>query len=224
MAIGVHVRSERAGKVAMALACELPERWDGRASVLELQAAAYQWRQMEWIGWYFEWKAGQILSQELGGGRGPRFGNVAFDHAVDGQVWDFKAHPVNQSAHWAYMNDVEAVDACIARHGHIGWVIAAGHAAYDIDGSFKAWHDTLKGDRTPYEMSRIARGAPSRRRKVSFSVEHLLVIELRSMADVAAGIRDGWLSCGMQAGQRNADGSSRRAKYGVHVERWLRGP
>ena len=90
-----------------------------------------------------------------------------------------------------------------------------------MDGSFKAWHDSLKGGRSGYETARIARGAPSWRRKASFAVEHLLVIEFRSLAEIEAGVRAGWLSRNMQQGQRNADGSDRRAKYGVHVERWL---
>ena len=116
MAIGIHVRTQQAGKVARALACDLPEVWDGRDCVLELQAHDYHWRQMEWIGWYFEWKAAQLVSEQLGGGRGPRIGNVTFAHSVGGEVWDFKAHPENQSSKWAYMNDVESVDGCVAAH------------------------------------------------------------------------------------------------------------
>jgi hypothetical protein len=146
---------------------------------------------------------------------------MSFDYSVGGEVWDFKSHPHNQLSQWAYMNDVEAVDECIRTRGHVGWVIARGQAFYETDGQFKAWHDALKGKPSDYELDRIARGAKPRKRKTAFVLEQLVVIELRSQADVQRGVHDGWLRRDMQLGQRQSDGSSRRAKYGVHIGRWL---
>ena len=34
----------------------LPKFWDGKSCVLELKDADYQWKQMEWWAFYFEYK------------------------------------------------------------------------------------------------------------------------------------------------------------------------
>ncbi len=199
--------------------------WDGKACVLELMAADYQWRQMEWIGWWFEFKALRILREGVGGSAGPRLDSVKFDYAVDGEVWDFKTHPVRAkgSTGSAYLNDEEAVDACLAHTGHIGWQIAVGTAVYDNDlCTFKHWHDTLKGGESDYVKEGRRAGRRSRRRKVSFRFEGVAWFEFRSAAELAAALQTGWFKRGLQVGQQNADGSPRRAKYGFAHGRWRR--
>ncbi len=208
------------------LLSQMRGRWDGRVCVEYLRRFDYQWRQMEWIGWYFEQRARSVLVEALGGGPGPCYGNVEFDYACDG-VWDFKAHPTNQAAGWAYLNDVEAVRTCVHEHRHLGWVIAHGTADYDATGTFKAWHDALKGKTSAYEVERIRRGAKSRRRKVAFSLEGVAVVEFHGRDDLDAAVRAGWLREDMQERQRNADGSPRAAKYGINLSLWrqaARGP
>lgn len=41
-------------KVAKRLLESLHTHWDGKTSVLEMKDADYNWRQMEWWGFYFE--------------------------------------------------------------------------------------------------------------------------------------------------------------------------
>ena len=48
-------------QIAKTLAAELLGVWDGKQCVEYLQKHNYQWKQMEWIGWYFEHRAKQIL-------------------------------------------------------------------------------------------------------------------------------------------------------------------
>lgn len=194
----------------------MPRVWEGQASVLELQRANYHWRQMEWIGWYNEWKARQVAVASLGGGKGPRYGRTDFDYRLE-CVWDFKAHPAGDP--WAVLNDQEAVDSCIRDYGAAGFIITLGIADYDdAEGTFKRWHDKLKGEVSRYERERVARGAPSRRRKVRFRTTGFVAFIFEGAAVVQAGLRDGWLG-EFQTGMRNADGSPRRPKYKINVER-----
>jgi len=211
--------TESAIAIAKALASELLGLWDGKQCIEYLKAHDYHWRQMEWIGWYFELRAKQILSADLNGSAGPTVGNVAIDYAVNGEPWDFKAHPTKPNDSWVYLNDREAVDTCALHLGGIGWVIAVGEADYDTDGSFKKWHDSLKGGKSSYEMDRIARGAPSRRRKRAFKCTHFLIAKVESTSQINDAITAGLLTAGMQSGQRNSNGRARRAKYGIHMTR-----
>jgi len=211
--------TETAIAIVKALAAELLGNWDGKACIEFLRKNDYNWRQMEWIGFYFEFRAKQILASTLGGGAGPTIGNVTIDYAVRGEPWDFKAHPTKPNDGWVYLNDVEGVDTCALHLGGIGWVIAVGTAEYDTDGSFKAWHNSMKGPRSAYEVERIARGARSRRRKRSFNCTHFLVAKVDDSKAIAGAIADGYLTAGMQAGQRNSNGKTRRAKYGIHMTR-----
>lgn len=203
------------------LAKELLGRWDGKECIEFLRSHDYNWRQMEWIGFYFEFRAKQILSKAMSGGVGPTIGNVTIDYAVRGEPWDFKAHATKPNDAWVYLNDVEAVDTCALHLGGVGWVIAVGIAEYDTDGSFKRWHDEQKGAKSAYETERIARGAPSRRRKRSFACTHFLVAKVTDKAQIARAIENRMLTAKMQKGQRNSNGKARRAKYGIHMTRAL---
>ncbi len=206
-------------RAVKALAVELLGEWDGKNCIEFLRKHNYNWKQMEWIGWYFEFRAKQILKDALGGGPGPSIGNVVIDFAIAGEPWDFKAHPSKRNDGWIYLNDVEAVDTCAAHLGGIGWIIAVGEAAYDTDGSFKAWHAELKGGESAYEAERKRRGAASRKRKTSFRCTHFLVAKVASADQIKAATDAGLLKANMQAGQRNADGKPRRSKYGIHMSR-----
>ena len=201
-----------AKKICRVVRNGLPNRWDGKECILELKRVDYQWKQMEWIGWYFEYKATNLLKTEFGSHPSPSFGSTKFDFKLN-QVWDFKAHPINSSTHpWVIVNDKEAIDKCVISYGGVGVVIAEGNAEYDDSSeSFKRWHDSLKGGRSDYEKERVKRGAPSRKRKKAFELNKLEAIWFEKET-LSNGLERGWITH-FQTGMRNADGSSRRAKY-----------
>ncbi len=209
---------EEAKQFCEVLDHDLKHQWDGKECIIELKNANHQWKQMEWIGWYFEYKAYLVLRSKFGGSKGPRYGNTEFDYLKGGRVWDFKTHITNSSTHpWMILNDIEAVDLCLRDHGGVGFIIASGEASFDEDGSFKEWHDALKGGKSDYERQRIARGAPSRMRKTLFDVKSYQVV-IFDRATLDRGSREEWVQR-FQEGMRNADGSPRRAKYLVNVDR-----
>ena len=198
---------------ALQAACRsMPNVWDGRSSILEMkEAGSRHWRQMEWMGWYFEFLCERefqgILSMP-----GKRYGNTEFD-AFGRMSWDFKAHAANTQSHTVITNDTEAIGRTLDDYGFYGLVLAVGMVEYnDEEATFKAWHDQLKGKRSAYEENRIMRGAPSRTRKTEFTLSEIHFICLNE--DMLSEI-----SGSFQEGLRNADGSPRRPKVTINIRR-----
>ena len=192
----------------------LPTVIDGRFAIEVLRSeGSSNWRQMEWIGFWFEHVVETQVVPETGGSRGPTYGRTEFDFQRN-FVWDLKVHL--DGSDWLILNDQEAVHACLDEHAGLGYLIVEGTADFDPDGSFKAWHDQLKGGSSAYEKDRVIRGAPSRRRKTSFAPNRILAIWIPSSADASKAVKDGWLK-GFQEGMRNSNGNPRRAKFQIKV-------
>lgn len=184
----------------------LNPNWEAQKSILEMKHAAFQWRQMEWIGFYFELKCRQLLAEYLEF-PGKYFGKTGFDaHGII--PWDLKAHSIYDKNHKPnseiIINDSEALTAGMAQCGYIGLIVAIGEATFDDTGTLKAWHDQLKGGISDYEVKRVARKAPSRVRKSNFQVTKIQFIKLSTTT--LAG------TASFQKGFRNSNGTSRRAK------------
>ena len=182
----------------------LPSFWDGKASILQMKSAGNrQWRQMEWIGFYFQY----LCESNLGSFMqipGKQYGNVTFDGFYS-IPWDFKAHVSNSGQTKVIVNDSEAISQAIQDYGRVGLILASGVADYnDENKKFRDWHDSIKGKKSDYVKKRIKRGAPSRRRKVSFDLDEILLIGLDDKLLEKTG--------SFQKGFRNADGSPRRKK------------
>lgn len=201
---------ETARHLGAALQQGLPKRWDGRRAILAMrQAGCRQWKQMEWIGFYFQFLCEKVLADAMTI-PGPRYGNAAFDGLRE-VPWDFKAHAINTSAHQIIVNDSEAIARAIREYGGVGLILALGQVEYnDENRTFQAWHEHQKGGPSAYSQQRIKRGAWSRLRKVSF--------ELRQVSFLRA-TDETLVKCGsFQTGFRNADGSPRRAKLLIDLE------
>lgn len=188
----------------------IPSFWDGKASILEMKAAGNrQWRQMEWIGFYFQFLCETNLSHFMQI-PGKKYGNVTFD-GFSMFPWDFKAHVINSGRIEVIVNDSEAISQAIDEYDKIGLILASGTAVYnDESGKFRDWHDSIKGKKSIYVKERIKRGAPSRRRKDSFNLDEILLIGLDDELLERTG--------SFQKGFRNADGSPRRKKVLLNLK------
>lgn len=193
---------------AKAALATLPCVWEGKNSVLELKAADYNWRQMEWWAFYFE----HLCHRRFEGVfeiPGERFGTVAFDlkRSVN---WDLKAKAIKSDDHRCILNDCTAVDATIAKYGEHGVLIALCDVEYnDVNRTFQQWHSELKGGLSAYEKERRTRTAVSRYRKTKAELVELLFLRL----DQAALSR---LDCMKQG--RNSNGAARPLKYMLDLE------
>jgi hypothetical protein len=187
----------------------IPIIWDGKKSILEMKAAGYpHWKQMEWIGFYFQFLCEQYLS-EVVQIPGPQYGNVRFDGFYN-IPWDFKVHVTNSNIHKIIVNDRVAIDSGIKQYGSVGLIIACGKALYnDESGVFKKWHDVLKGGKSAYEIERIARGARSRLRKVSLDLEKICFVSITSGTLLKSG--------SFQENFRNSNGTPRNSKLLINL-------
>jgi hypothetical protein len=202
--------AQDAREILNQLSSTLPPIIDGKSAIEQMyDGGSRHWKQMEWIGFWFEFFVEKELMPALNATRGPRYGMTEFDLKTD-YVWDLKAHPESNSS--LILNDQEAVGKCISENGGLGFIILHGEAKYDETGEFKAWHDAKKGKRSAYENQRIADGRPSRRRKVSFTPTKATAVFLENSSALEDALRQGWLKS-FQEGMRNADGRPRRSKY-----------
>jgi len=183
----------------------LPSYWDGRESILFMKEnGCHNWRQMEWPGWFFQFMCETILSDNgFLAIPGPSYGNVEFD-GFRSIPWDFKAHTSNCGSK-VPTNGYQEVCSALEDYGQVGFIIATGDAIFDDENaSFKKWHDSIKGKTTAYELERIERGAPSRRRKASFDLKAIEFIILN---------KETLQYCGsFQGGMRNSNGKARNPK------------
>lgn len=198
------------------LKSELPKFIDGKQAITEMKnQGSRNWKQMEWIGFWFEHFVERQVIPKLGGHKGPTYGTTEFDFKKH-YVWDLKAHP-NESRS-LILNDQDAIQNCVSLEGGLGFIIVSGDAHYDDEGqSFKKWHDSLKGNMSNYEVDRIKRGAPSRRRKISFSPKELNAVWFSNTYELLEASLQGWLKP-FQEGMRNSNGKPRPSKYQMKIE------
>ncbi len=153
----------------------LPKTCEGKKCVLELKEANYNWRQMEWWAFYFEYLCRSRLNGifEI---PGEKFGTVTFD-AKRKVNWDFKAKAIKSDDHRAILNDKSAMIQSIKAHGMHGIIIAMCDVEYnDVDRTFQKWHAELKGGLSKYEKERISRTSLSRYRKTKAELQEILFL------------------------------------------------
>ncbi len=189
----------------------IPKKWDGKNSILEMKRSKFShWKQMEWIGFYFQFLCEKYLSGIMKI-PGPKYGNVSFDGFKD-IPWDFKAHAINTSSHQIIVNDSEATAKAIKNYNVVGLILALGKVQYnDEKRYFQKWHSKIKGGKSRYELERIERGAWSRLRKTQFDLQQISFIKITD---------DTLIKCGsFQEDFRNADGKARKPKVLIDLEK-----
>ena len=139
--------SQEVTGIKKVLAAATPRYMDGKESVLEMKGAdADNWRQTEWQGWYFEFKAIPALINNLGGG--PRIiGRTKFDYSLI-HPWDLKAHSSygkngpSQTNNSCLLNDQNSMKEAVKETG-LGLIVLSGVPSYD-DETFSIWHKELR--------------------------------------------------------------------------------
>ncbi|MDR2526650.1 MAG: hypothetical protein LBC92_02120 [Rickettsiales bacterium] len=185
----------------------LPIEWDGKRSILELKYADYNWRQMEWIGWYFEYKAKELLKDKFT--EGDRFSSIIFNlkRTIN---WDLKSSAVKTDSHKVILNDKSGMEMSIEKNGAHGEIIALCDVDYNDNArTFQKWHAELKGEKSKYEKEREQRTSISRYRKTRAKLLEILLLVIKQ------GDLDSLLI--MKQG-RNSNGKPRAEKYMVDLE------
>jgi hypothetical protein len=188
------------------LLVNLPVRWEGRKSVLELKKANFNWRQMEWWAFYFEYLCYKRLKDAFAipGDRYGKTRTACFD--IKGSInWDLKAKAIKSDDHRSILNDTEAMNWSIREYGAHGLMIALCDVEYnDMDRTFQKWHQKLKGGKSKYEISREKRTSVSRYRKTSAELQEILFLVITAKNIPSLGIHHQG---------RNSNGKPRPPKY-----------
>ncbi len=189
----------------------IPDTWDGKEAIEEMKKnESPHWKQMEWLGFYFQFLCERLLSEKMTM-PGPKYGRVCFDgfHSIP---WDFKAHALNTSSHQIIVNDSKAISDAIKEYESVGVILACAEVLYnDEKRTFQRWHDTLKGKRSRYVIDRIKRGAWSRLRKVSCRLKQISFIKITDTTLIKSG--------SFQTDFRNSNGVPRKPKVLIDLEK-----
>jgi hypothetical protein len=190
---------------------KFPKKWDGKNAITEMKENNFnQWRQMEWIGWYFEFLCKKYLDKIMKFNT-IKYGNTSFDGFLE-VPFDFKSHAINTESHKVIINDTEATIKAIKEYDYVVVIMAIGEVKYnDKNRSFQKWHEKIKGGKSGYELKRIERGALSRLRKIEFNLKELMFIKINKSTLDKSG--------SFQKDFRNADGSPRRSKVLLDLEK-----
>ncbi len=190
---------------------KIPTLWDGKQAITEMKDSGYpHWRQMEWIGFYFQYLCEKHLHpiMEI---PGTRYGKTTFDGFME-IPWDFKAHAMNTSSHKIIVNDSEAIANALNEFGAVGLILAAGKVTYnDENRTFQQWHDALKGKPSAYVQRNRQRGAWSRLRKTVFDLQQISFIKITEDMLLESG--------SFQTNFRNSNGKPRRQKLMLNLEK-----
>ena len=117
---------------------------EGKEAIKEMKKQNYpHWKQMEWIGFYFE-----FLCQEVFGNlmeyHKISYGRTSFDGFLE-VPFDFKAHALNTESHQVIINDTEATVKAIDKYGCVVVIMALCEVKYnDEDRTFQKWHEDLE--------------------------------------------------------------------------------
>lgn len=188
------------------LLSKLPTKWDGKKSILELKDANFNWRQMEWWGFYFEHLCYQQVKSDfqIPGDRYGKARTACFD--IKNSInWDLKAKAIKSDDHRSILNDTEAMNRSVKEYGSHGLVIALCDVEYnDVNRSFQNWHQELKGGKSKYEINREKRTSVSRYRKTKAELQEILflVVTPKNIS-----------SLGIHHQGRNSNGKPRPPKY-----------
>lgn len=191
---------------AKSLLSNLPTSWEGKKSILELKKANFNWRQMEWWGFYFEYLCYSRLKGAFAipGDRYGKTRTACFDikRSIN---WDLKAKAIKSDDHRSILNDTEAMNWSIREYGAHGLIIALCDVEYNDDNrTFQKWHQELKGGKSKYEINREQRTSVSRYRKTYAELREILFLLVTSKNISSLGIH--------QQG-RNSNGKPRPPKY-----------
>lgn len=188
---------------------DLPLRWEGKASILDMKQANYYWKMTEWWAFYFELLCKRHLCPPLTM-PGEKIGKVQWDAQLSIH-WDLKAKAIKSDSQTCILNDEMSTRATVADGGELGLLIALCDVEYnDVDRSFQRWRTELQGGKSKYTLEREQRTSNSRYRKtLAVPVEALFIrLTARALEELS-----------IMAQGRNSNGRPRPKKFMFDLER-----
>ena len=209
-------QKEEAIQILKILEKYFPKRFDGKESILWLHKHTTQRRQDEWAAFFFEEYCFPLLTNFLGGWKGPR---ITKDKRFDYQreyVWDLKLESNfdknGKPSDWIILNDKDATNRIINIEAGIGFIIANASFSFDIDGKLRKWRMGL--EKKPKRRTGLGK---TRILKKNGKITNLKAVIIKDRKQIEQGINEKWMGVFRQG--RNSDGSPRRPKYKLNLKK-----
>lgn len=174
--------------------------WDAKQCILEMREVEYRnWKQTEWIGFYFEYLAEKHLIP--GVAQFKLFvGNTSFNGCAGKNIVDYKTSSANQSV---ILNDKNAIDRVVNEYRELGYIIIVGDIEKEQANELDVWRKGLTG-RSVYVIKGELTGRRHRKLKSKFYPKSLLYASItkqniKSLSIFHQGV--------------NSDGNPRNPKY-----------
>jgi hypothetical protein len=205
--------ADEANRILDACAPLLTHTLTMKQCVLQMKGSdCRQWAQMEWPGFFVEFRLQQRLRAVLGGTTGRVVGNTRFDYEFL-RAWDIKTHVEDDSIDQiVILNDRSAIDTCLKTTHGLGFIIVSGTATYDSSDALRKWIEKL---RAGAGKKRRGTSTGRRRMKATFSPTRIDVLWL-TRGLLREGLRDGWMLKFTQ-GQQSTSGAARNPKYRINL-------
>lgn len=194
--------------ISKVVTANTPLVMDGKTCVQEMRELEdANWKQVQWQGFYFEMKAANALTTQLGGGRQKLF-NTSFDY-VRNFIWDLKAHSSENEkgsvSSGCILNDSRAIEEAADQSG-VGFIILSGKPTYDRE--FTKWHKQFRGGGDK---------EPTRTLKGSFISESLDIFFIPDGRRLERAVSLKEMSVNAQG--KNSNGKPRPPKYGIDLKK-----
>lgn len=113
------------------LESSFPHKFDGKTAIEILKENDYNWKQMEWAGFYTEFLINNILQFNADMAWGNRFGSTVFDAKLGDIDLDYKTHSTNTNSNWLMCNDWTATEKTIEQNGKLYILVVNVNFDYD---------------------------------------------------------------------------------------------
>ena len=191
---------------------EFPVFWDGKKCIVEMKENNNKhWKQMEWIGFYFEYLCEKHYKNIIEFNK-IKYNNVLFDGFYKKYPIDFKTHIINSTIKEIILNDRLAIELALKEYKMIILIIGLGKAEYNDEGrNFKRWHDELKGKKSNYVKKKEKEGAWSRLRKQKMKLEQICFLGVnKEILDISGSFQKEF---------KNSNDSQRNEKVKLNLEK-----
>jgi len=209
-------QEEEAKEILDILERYFPKQFDAKESIIWLHKYSNQKKQDEWAAFYYEEYAFPLLTNFLGGWKGPR---ITKDKRFDYQreyVWDLKMESMydknGAKTKWVILNDKSATDRIINDEKGIGFIIAKTRFSFDLDGKLKTWRNKFEN-----KISKKTGPGKTRVLKTNGNVQEFFAVLIKDKKGIKKAITEKWIDIFKQG--RNSNGDPRPPKYQMNIEK-----
>lgn len=189
---------------------------DGRKAILEMKKRNWNWREVEWPGFYLKRKIPEICIEKYETQFQER--NIGKLYLLKGTyIWDIRFNALGKTQDNIPFMSKDNIDGIIEEYGGLGLIVVDAEVDSDDDWSFYRWLQEKKGV-SSYELERERNGRAPRKRKKGFRIRQIHAYYFPE-EHIHRGPREGWINPNFQRDYRQPGGEPRAGKYQMYLGR-----